>query len=211
MKKRFWVVVGIIGALAVVGLTAFAAVGGFGGKGMLGKGERGEIMPLIVINALELTEQQMKDLLTLTNELSPLRDKILAREDELKAKLIVFKGTRTELEEMLKAFREETQKMVGEFADKAAAGLKEILTEEQLDAIWNRGKQAIQERLAPMAKRARGMLPLVLRGRAGQVAPLKEAPKLEELRTQLREKGAAMWLFRHLPELEAALRAKLGM
>ncbi len=206
MKKRTWVILGSVAALAVVGLTAFAAVGGFGGKGFWGRGvgARGEIGALLMINALELSEEQMQALLELTAELAPLREQILAREDELKAKLIAFKGTRAELQTLLKEFRDETQKMMEEFADKAVAGLQEILTEEQWNLIGWGVRARVGAQLAPMA---RGRMPL----RGMPMGPWSRAPRWEEVRTQLQERGAALWLFRHLPELESALKAKLGL
>ncbi|MEN3010110.1 MAG: hypothetical protein ABDI20_03890 [Candidatus Bipolaricaulaceae bacterium] len=181
------------------GLSALLTLGAFGQAlgARVAEHLGRENLVLIWINALELTPDQMKALLKLTEELMPLREEILAMPEQLYEKLLAFTGTPKELRELLHAHTKAWQERVQALEDKFVAGLKKILTVAQ----WERLRRGLlpeeplerergPERLAPRFAPERPFRP--------EVPPL---PRLELFR------GLA--LVRLLPTLQEVLEAKL--
>ncbi|MCS7217063.1 MAG: hypothetical protein NZ924_05265 [Candidatus Bipolaricaulota bacterium] len=177
------------------GLSALLALGAFGqalgarGAEPLGR----ETLVLLWINALELTPDQMKALLRLTEELMPLREEILAMPEKLYEKLLAFTGTPKELRELLAAYQKELQEKLQALEDKFTSGLKKILTVAQ----WERLRHGIFVEPEP---RGRERLPRII-----PEPPLRPEPPLL-LRLELLR---GMALVRLLPTLQEVLTAKL--
>ncbi|MCR4391752.1 MAG: hypothetical protein NUV94_02980 [Candidatus Acetothermia bacterium] len=233
MTKKAWIAVGLAGVVAVGGL---ASVAGGGRLGTCGEG----IGALVVINALELSQDQMKALVALTQELMPLRDEILAGKDVLKEKLIAFQGTPEELKGLLQEFLAWERELVQAFADKALDGIKGILTVRQWERLRD-GLGLLSEgglRLRPFLQQFRERQQTMPMTPMSPLRPMVQpwpqgrhpfpqqpaCPMTRQQRPMTMQRGPMgmmgtpgaegrmflPWLIVHLPDLQEALEAKLS-
>jgi len=89
---------------------------------------------LVLVNRMELTREQMEEIHGLLAGLLEERDALELRRAELEQEMIAFNGTAEELDEILEAFRAETEAQVQaayEHAEDAIDRIKEILTMKQ--------------------------------------------------------------------------------
>ena len=98
-------------------------------------GGEGTHLPLLVlVNRMELTREQMEEIHGLLAGLLAERDALELRRAELEQEMIAFNGTAEELDEILEAFRTETEDQVQaayEHAEDVIDRIKEILTLKQ--------------------------------------------------------------------------------
>ncbi len=180
-----------------IALAALLTLGGFsqalGARvgGYLGR----ENLVLLWLNAMELSAAQMKALLSLVDELMPLREEIVAMPEKLHEDLLSFTGTQKELRELLSSYQKELREKLQTLEDKFVSGLKKILTVAQWErlqaGLFGEERPKVPERLGFRA------FPQDRRG-----LPRELAPKLDLLR--------GMALVRVLPDLKEALTAKLA-
>lgn len=224
---KAWIAVGLAGVVAVGGLASIVG-GGFGSRGE-------GIGALVVINALELSQDQMKALLALTQELMPLREEILAGEDALKEKLIAFQGTPEELKGLLQESWAGERELVQAFADKALDGIKGILTARQWERLL---LSAGGRRLRPFLQQFRERQQMMPMTPMSPLRPMVQpwprwwhpfqqqpaCPMTQQQRPMTMQRapmgmmgtlGAQgrmflPWLIVHLPDLQEALEAKLS-
>jgi|YelNatPaOPRAMG01_1025707.scaffolds.fasta_scaffold42420_4 hypothetical protein len=172
-----------LGVAALLTFGAFGQVLGGRVDSLLGR----ENVALVLINTLELTPAQMKELLKLVDELMPLRNEIVAMPDKLHEDLVKFTGKPQELRELLSNYQKDLREKLQNLEDKFTAGLKKILTVEQWErltrGILSEGKAAPQPRFG-----------------------WRGAPRATNLRLDL---GRGLTLVRFLPDLRDALAAKI--
>ncbi len=98
-------------------------------------GGEGTHLPLLVlVNRMELTPDQMEEIHGLLVGLLEERDALELRRTELEQEMIAFNGTAEELDEILEAFRAETEEQVeaaNQHAEDVIDRIKEILTLKQ--------------------------------------------------------------------------------
>jgi hypothetical protein len=172
-----------LGVAALLTFGAFGQVLGGRVDSLLGR----ENVALVLINTLELTPAQMKELLKLVDELMPLRNEIVAMPDKLHEDLVKFTGKPQELRELLSNYQKDLREKLQNLEDKFTAGLKKILTVEQWErltrGILSEGKAVPQPRFG-----------------------WRGAPRATNLRLDL---GRGLTLVRFLPDLRDALAAKI--
>lgn len=172
--------------LAAASFLSMGALGQTVGPKLAGYIGR-ENLALIWINYLELSPEQMKSLLSLVEELLPLRDEIVAMPEKLHEDLLKFRGEGADLKELLSSYQKDLREKLDTLEKKFINGLKGILTVRQWEALL-RG-------LAPEGRR-----PFFSRQRGA--FPRHEPPfRMDFLR--------GMTLVRFLPDLKEALEAKL--
>lgn len=180
--------------LAAAGLVTMGALGQVWAPKMAGYMSQ-ENLVLIVISALELSQSQMESLLSLVEELMPLRDEIAKMPEKLHEVLVKFAGTVEELRQLLRAHQAQLQEKLQTLEKKFVAGLKKILTVAQWERL-QRGFGVTEQ------ARVRERMPLRKRW----------APQPEEERPLLGF-GLELWrgmsLVRILPILQEVLAAKL--
>jgi hypothetical protein len=89
---------------------------------------------LVLVNRMELTREQMEEIHGLLAGLLEERDALKLRRAELEQEMIAFNGTAEELDEILEAFRAETEEQVqaaSQHAEDVIDRIKEILTLKQ--------------------------------------------------------------------------------
>ena len=89
---------------------------------------------LVLVNRMELTRGQMEEIHGLLAGLLEERDALELRRTELEQEMIAFNGTAEDLDEILEAFRAETEEQVQaayEHAEDVIDRIKEILTLKQ--------------------------------------------------------------------------------
>lgn len=151
-----------------------------------------ENLVLLWLNALELSPAQMKSLLSLVDEVLPLRNDIVAMPEKFHEDLLRFTGTSQELRTLLSAYQKELREKLVTLENKFVAGLKRILTVAQ----WERLQAGIfQGLVSPPRLRDRGVPRTWFR-----------APRIPELRVDLLR---GMTLVRLLPDLREVLAAKI--
>ncbi len=95
----------------------------------------GTHLPLLVlVNRMEMTPEQMEEIHGLLMELLEERESLELRRAEFEQEMIAFNGTAEELDEVLEAFRAETEEQVQaayEHAEDVIDRIKEILTLKQ--------------------------------------------------------------------------------
>lgn len=180
----------------LVGFGVFAALA-FGGLGQMSQapllGHLGrETLALLWINALELTPSQMKELLSLVDELMPLRDEIVAMPEKLHEDLLQFTGEPRKLRELLAAHQKTLREKLEALTDKFTSGLKKILTVAQ----W--------ERLSRGLPRKEGIGAPQHFGFGRRMGPMPRGFPGARL-----DLWRGMNLVRFLPDLREALAAKL--
>ncbi|MCS7240498.1 MAG: hypothetical protein NZ651_04560 [Candidatus Bipolaricaulota bacterium] len=178
------------GVLASLSFGVFGQVLGARVVGYLGR----ENLVLLWINALELSQAQMKDLLKLVDEVLPLRDEIVNMQEKFHEDLLKFTGTARELRELLGSYQKELREKLQTLEEKFTSGLKKILTVSQ----WERLQHGLLggEENAPRSMRPRAWV-----GPERKTTPLGPA-----IRMELR----GLTLVRLLPDLREALIAKLA-
>lgn len=175
----------------------FATLLTFGAFGQVLGGRVGTILgrenlALILINALELTPAQMKDLLKLVDELMPLRDEIISMQEKLHEDLLKFTGTPKELRELLGDYQRDFREKLQTLEEKFIAGLKKILTVVQ----WEKLTRGIFPERKPEPT-----------PRFGPRFGWRGAPQVMPLTTTFPLRG--LMLVRFLPDLRDALAAKI--
>ncbi len=107
-------------------------------QGLLGSeddvSEAARLPLLVLVNRMELTPEQMEEIHGILAGLLEERDALGLRRAELEQEMIAFNGTAEELDELLEAFRAETEAQVQaayEHAEDAIDRIKEILTLKQ--------------------------------------------------------------------------------
>lgn len=180
-----------------VTLAGLLALGGFGQVlgarvgGYIGR----ENLVLLWLNALELSPAQIKALLSLVDELMPLREEIVTMPEKLHEDLLAFTGTQKELRELLASYQKELREKLQTLEDEFISGLKKILTVAQ----WERLRAGVVgERKPQVLERLR------FRAFPQDQRPFPQVPAL---RIDLLR---GMTLVRFLPDLKEALTAKLA-
>lgn len=180
--------------LVAAGLVTMGALGQVWAPKVAGYMSQ-ENLVLIAISTLELSRSQMESLLSLVEELMPLRDEIANMPEKLHEELVKFAGTVEELRQLLRAHQAQLQEKLQSLEKKFGAGLKEIITVAQWEKL-QRGFGVTEQ------ARVKERIPLRKRW----------APQPEEERP-LRGFGPELWrgmsLVRNLPILQEVLAAKL--
>ncbi|MBC7221760.1 hypothetical protein H5T56_02040 [Candidatus Bipolaricaulota bacterium] len=180
-----------------VTLAGLLALGGFGQVlgarvgGYIGR----ENLVLLWLNALELSPAQIKALLSLVDELMPLREEIVTMPEKLHEDLLAFTGTQKELRELLASYQKELREKLQTLEDEFISGLKKILTVAQ----WERLRAGVVGERKPQVLER-------LRFRAFP-QDQRAFPQVPALRIDLLR---GMTLVRFLPDLKEALTAKLA-
>lgn len=175
-------------ALAAAGLLAFGVFGQVLGA-RVGTYIGRENLILIWLNALELSQTQMKAVLELVEELLPLREQILGMQEKLHDDLLKFTGSTRELRELLSSYQTELRSKLQALEEKFVSGLKKILTVSQ----WERLQGGF-------IKEEKGLR--TWPGPNRRATP-PSAARIELLR--------GLTLIRLLPDLQEALAAKLAV
>ncbi len=123
--------------LAVTSFLTMGALGQTVGPKLAGYIGR-ENLALIWINYLQLSPEQMKSLLSLVEELLPLRDEIVTMPEKFHEDLLKFKGERADLKELLSSYQKDLREKLATLEKKFINGLKGILTVSQWEE-WQKG------------------------------------------------------------------------
>lgn len=192
--------------LAAAGLVTMGALGQVWAPKTRGYMSQ-ENLVLVVISALKLSQSQMEALLSLVEELRPLRDEIAKMPEKLHEELVKFRGTVEGLRKLLRAHQVQLQEKLQTLEEKFVAGLKEILTVAQWERLQRGFGLVEQERVRErLSERLREQV----RGR--RLLRERWAPQ-PEVGGPLPGFGLELWrgmkLVRILPILQEALAAKL--
>jgi hypothetical protein len=170
---------------------------------------------LILVNRMELTVDQMEEIHGLLGGLLEDREALDLRRDELEAEMIAFHGSAEELDEILEAFRSETQERV-----EAARGhaqdvidrIKEVLTLKQGEILGEFVRGLLDERGASaLPQRGVGRI-LGQRGSQAGEPQITFGQWAERAALDLREQmlGQLEERFADNPEILRRLQQRLG-